>query len=217
MPLDLTSQTFGRLTVLSYAGKDERGNHCWTCLCTCGNPKQKTTSQLRDKAARNISCGCSQLESIRKAHAAAIKVTTKFQHPLKLKLKWLWRNMMCRCYKPDNKRYSDYGGRGITVCEEWRNDRYAFYKWCLDNGADWHLQIDRKDNDGPYSPDNCKFSTKIEQANNTRKNRFLTWDGQRRTVSQWARIMGVDPRAVQHRVDHGWTTERIFTQKFRVR
>lgn len=177
--------------------------------------KIKTTSNLRDKSARNQSCGCASRENIAKASAAALEVTTKFRHPMKMKLKNLWRNMMKRCYHPDDHRFSDYGGRGITVCEEWRNDRYAFYQWCLDNGIDWHLQIDRKDNDGPYSPENCKFSTQLEQANNTRKNVFLDWDGRRMTVSQWAREIGVRQQALHHRIARGWSVERIFTQPFR--
>lgn len=215
MPLNLINQKFGRLTVVGYDGLDSRKNHTWKCSCECGGRTTQTTSQLRDKSRRAHSCGCAVRESIAKASAAAWEVTTKFRHPMKAKLKWLYGNMMRRCYDPENKRFEDYGGRGITVCEEWRKDRYSFYQWCLDNGIDWHLQIDRKDNDGPYSPDNCKFSTQLEQANNTRKNVFLDWNGKRQTISQWAREIGVTPGAIQNRIYKGWSAEKIFTHPFR--
>jgi hypothetical protein len=127
----------------------------------------------------------------------------------------MYRNMVNRCYDPKNHRYTDYGGRGIAVCREWLNNRYKFYEWCLENGIQKHLQIDRRDNDGNYSPDNCKFSTRIEQASNTRKSVLLTWRTQTMTVSQWARTLKVKPQALQHRIDRGWSVERVFTQPYR--
>jgi hypothetical protein len=154
-------------------------------------------------------------QSITLAAEAAWKVTTKFSHPLKRKLKDLWRNMMKRCNDPFDRRWADYGGRGIKVCREWSTDRYKFYAWCLENGCAKHLQIDRKDNDGPYSPENCKFSTRVEQSNNTRKSRFLEWNGKRLTVAQWARELGVRQMSLQHRVDRRWPIDRIFTQPYR--
>jgi hypothetical protein len=211
----LEGKKFGRLTVVSYSHQNDKGSHVWNCECACGGRKQKTTSQLRDRHATNQSCGCSKVESIAKASKAGWTATTKFSHPLKLKVKWLWKNMMKRCYNPNDRRYSDYGGRGIVVCDEWRNDRYSFYHWCISNRCEWALQIDRKNNDGPYSPENCKFSTRIEQANNTRKNRFLTWNGETRTIAQWERHIGLYRGAINSRVNHGWTGDRIFTQKMR--
>ncbi len=154
-------------------------------------------------------------ESVTKAAAAGWKKTTKFSHPLKSKIKNLYRNMVKRCHNPKDRRWEDYGGRGIKVCSLWMGNRYKFYEWCLENGISQGLQLDRKDNDGDYSPNNCKFSTAIEQANNTRKNRFIEFDTVRMTVSQWARHFGVNPRAIQHRVSRGWSDERILTQPFR--
>lgn len=212
---DLTGQTFGRLTVTSHARLDKKNGHMWSCKCTCGNICEKSSGKLRDKHNPNISCGCARKESILKAAAAGWKVTTIFSHPLKKKLKDLYRNMIKRCYDPRNHRYEDYGARGIAVCDEWRSDRYVFYKWCLNNGIQPELMIDRKNNDGPYAPWNCKFSTATEQANNTRKNVFLEWGGKRLTMAQWARELGVRPLAVQHRVYRGWSVERIITQPFR--
>jgi hypothetical protein len=213
---DLVGRQYGRLTVLClWRDRGTRGNKLWFCKCSCGNSAVKTTSQIRDKSNPNVSCGCGNAESIRKASSAAWEVTTKFRHPLKIKMKNMWRNMLHRCYDPDNKRYQDYGGRGIRVCNQWLNDRYSFYRWCVANGIQPNLQIDRKDNDGPYSPENCKFSTRLEQANNTRKNRRLQWRGESLTLAQWARKLGVRQQALSHRVERGWTVERIFQQPYR--
>lgn len=213
---DLTGQRFGRLkVVLLYAHRDIRGSKQWYCSCDCGLFTYKTTSQLRDRNNTNKSCGCARDDSIKKASEAAWAVTTKFGHPLKLKIKWLYRNMLARCTDPANKRYADYGGRGISVCDEWMSDRYSFYRWCVTNGIQSHLQIDRKDNDGPYSPANCKFSTQTAQANNTRKNVFLTRHGRTLTVAQWAMELGVRPGAITHRIRRGWSEDRIFSQPYR--
>jgi hypothetical protein len=144
-------------------------------------------------------------------------VRRRFSHPLKQKMKDLYRNMCKRCGDPSDKRWSDYGGRGITVCSEWRGDRHKFYQWCAENGIESHLQIDRIDNNKNYEPSNCKFSTRMEQAVNTRKNVFLEWNGKRQTISQWAREVGVKYRALQHRIDRGWSIQRIFTQPYRGR
>lgn len=213
---NLSGKKYGRLTVLSLMPeRDVRGNKQWNCLCRCGRITVKTTSQLGDKNNLNASCGCALQDSIKKASAAAVESTTKFRHPLKQKIKNLYRNMVNRCNNPYDLRYHDYGGRGIRVCDEWLTDRYKFYNWCLDNGIDDYRQIDRIDNNGDYSPSNCKFSTRIEQANNTRKNVFLSWNGSTMTVSQWARVIGVRQQALQHRISRGWSVDRIFTQPFR--
>lgn len=215
MSRDLTGKTFGRLTVISFSRHDPRIGRYWNCRCVCGVGVEKTTSKLQDKHNPNVSCGCARRDSIKKAAEAGWKATTKFSHPLKLKLKWLYRNMIKRCHDPRDHRFLDYGGRGISVCSEWRNDRYSFYDWCLANGFKEGVQIDRRNNEGPYSPDNCKFSTQIEQANNTRKNVFLTWQGRTMTIAQWSRELNVRYEAIRHRISRGWSVDRIFTQPFR--
>lgn len=213
---NLTGQTFGRLTVVSHSRLDKRDGHIWHCACTCGNTCEKSSGRLRDKNVKTPSCGCAKKDAILKAAAAAWKVTTKFSHPLKPKIKDLYRNMIKRCGDPMDRRYADYGGRGISVCSEWVQDRYTFYQWCLDNGIADGLMLDRKDNNGPYCPENCKFSTGIEQANNTRKNVFLEWDGKLLTMSQWARELKIKPSIIQKRARLGWPAERILTQPIRV-
>lgn len=154
-------------------------------------------------------------DSIRKAAEAAWLVTTKFRHPHKLKLKWLYRNMVNRCHKPGTRRYERYGGRGISVCQSWRLNPTAFFEWAASHGYSPGLQINRKDNDGDYTPENCEFCDRIKQQSNTSRSHFLERYGRRLTVSQWARELGVRQQALQHRVSRGWSIERIFSQPFR--
>jgi hypothetical protein len=215
MPMDLTGQRFGRLVVESLTD-DKPGLH-WLCQCDCGNKCIRRTGALRDKHNTNPSCGCARAESIAKAAVAAWAVTTKFTHPHKLKLKWVLSNMIRRCHKPGSRRYERYGGRGIAVCEEWRNNHTSFFEWAIASGYQPGLTIERNNVDGNYCPDNCRWATPTEQNNNTSRNRRLTWNGRTKTVSEWAREFGVEPKAFQHRVDRNWSTSRIFTQPFRSR
>lgn len=209
--LNLLGQKFGKLTVLSLAdGRPRR----WVCHCDCGNQCERRAGALRDghKAGGNHSCGCAKKESIALAGPISWKKITKFSHPHKQKLKWMRGNMLKRCYKPGARRYERYGGRGITICDEWRNNPTAFFKWAIASGYAPGLWIERKDVDGNYCPENCCFKTPTEQANNTSRNRFLTYNGETLTVSQWARRIGLDPRTMQKRVSQGWELERIFNQ-----
>jgi hypothetical protein len=123
--------------------------------------------------------------------------------------------MRKRCYDPKNKRFPDWGGRGITICEEWMSNRSSFFTWASENGYKPGLSIDRINNNGNYEPANCRFVSMEEQNSNTRKNVFLTHDGITLTVSQWARKIGVRPKALQHRIGRGWSISRIFSQPFR--
>jgi hypothetical protein len=101
----------------------------------------------------------------------------------------VWNAMIARCYRPSQDRYPYYGGRGITVCDEWKIPA-NFLAWAVAHGYQPGLQIDRKDNDGPYSPENCRWATRIEQRNNTTLNTFVTAFGETKTLAQWER----DPR-----------------------
>ena len=158
-----------------------------------------------------------QKRSLKKAREAAWAVTTKFKHPHKKRLRGLLSNMRNRCHNPKCVCYPRYGGKGIYICDEWRLEPTKFFKWCVVNGYIPGLEIDRKDSTGPYAPWNCRFVDDYAQANNTSKNRWLEWQGEKHTVSQWARQIGVAQQALRHRVDRGWSLERIFTQPFRPR
>lgn len=142
------------------------------------------------------------------------RLLTRFNHPLKTQLKRVHMAMMQRCYNPNYTRFKDYGGRGIRICDEWRHDTVAFCVWALKNGYEPKLWIERKDVNGNYCPENCCFAARKEQMNNTRRNRFITWDGKTLTATQWANELGVKPVSFHGRLTRGWSLERIFTQPF---
>jgi len=119
--------------------------------------------------------------------------------------------MKSRCYYTGNIAYKNYGGRGITVCEKWIHDFLVFRDWALTHGYTEELTIDRKDNNGNYSPENCKWSTPKEQANNTRYNVRITHEGQTKTVAEWSEILGVRRSIIYHLVAKKKPLDDIFS------
>lgn len=115
--------------------------------------------------------------------------------------------MIARCHNPNHASYSNYGARGITVCDEWRYDRTKFVDWARANGYRKGLSIDRIDNNQGYSPNNCRWVDGFVQQNNTRKNRFLTVDGETHTISEWARIKGISKNFIEGRLRRGLSDE----------
>ena len=120
----------------------------------------------------------------------------------------VWCHMIERCNNPHFQSFANYGGRGIQVCEEWRNSFVAFREWALANGYDNMLTLDRIDNDGNYEPSDCKWSTNKEQSNNRRTNRRLTYRGETKTMTQWAETIGVSPATFKRRIYKGWSVSK---------
>lgn len=120
--------------------------------------------------------------------------------------------MMERCYRTTAKNYKFYGGRGIEVCDEW-HDPSIFGKWANESGYKKGLWLDRIDTNGNYCPENCKWSTPQEQANNRRNNNVLTYRGESHTLAEWARILGVKKSLIKTRVWYGWSPERVIEQE----
>lgn len=156
---DLTGQRFGRLVVLERVGSDKNGKACWLCRCDCKKIVVCRGSSLL--IGETASCGCLAREA-HKTHGYA-----------KTRLYRIWSGMKDRCYNSSREHYDCYGGRGITACDEWLHDFAAFRDWALSHGYTDSLTIDRINNDGNYCPDNCRWITMKEQAQNRRPKRTL--------------------------------------------
>lgn len=131
----------------------------------------------------------------------------------------IWANMKSRCYNQNTTHYSRYGARGITVCEEWKDDFQAFYDWAISNGYEDHLTIDRIDNDGNYEPSNCRWATVNEQSTNRSTNHVVTINGISKCLMDWCVDCGVNYKTVKDRLKRGWTYEdalfKVVQTKFR--
>lgn len=120
-------------------------------------------------------------------------------------LKNVYIKMKARCYNPKTEGYKNYGGRGITVCEEWCANPAAFFAWALANGYREDLQIDRKDNDEGYSPENCRWTTSLQNQNNRSNNTRIEYNGENLTLAEWSRRTGINQRTLAKRLYRGWT------------
>ena len=127
----------------------------------------------------------------------------------------IWAHIKSRCYNPSVERYKYYGGRGISMCEEWRNSFEAFYEWAMANGYKEGLSIDRIDNNGNYEPSNCRWVTTVDQMNNTTRNQSITYNGETHTIAEWARIANIPYKAFYARLKRGWGMEKALKAEYR--
>ena len=127
------------------------------------------------------------------------------------RLRNIWSNMKRRCHTVTNNRFSWYGAKGISVCDEWRHHFKPFHDWAMSHGYTDELTIDRIDNNGDYCPENCRWVTYQEQCNNTSRNVLVIFKGERKTLSEWSRVLGIQYGTLATRIRRGWSSERAFT------
>ena len=166
---DLTGKRFGRLTAISRYGFDDYGRRLWTCECDCGNTI--VTHAYLLKQGHTQSCGCLKREKAIDNLPNALKgeMCPSYKHGGEgTRLYRIWKGMKQRCYNNKTYNYQNYGGRGIEICDGWKDDFSAFRDWSLANGYADDLSIDRIDNDKGYSPDNCRWADRITQRANQR-------------------------------------------------
>ena len=199
----IIGERFGRLRVLALASTE---GHCVVrCLCACGVIKLFRLSSLRHGDV--VSCGCwrRQQTHIRSFKHGSAGTSTYM----------IWKGIRQRCFNKTCEAYKDYGGRGITMCERWKNSFEAFL---IDMGHKPDgMTIERIDNDGNYEPGNCKWATRKEQTLNRRATQLITWNKQTKCLADWSRTIGGSRLLVAARLRHGWSVERALTTPVRTR
>ena len=201
--MEYKGKRFGKWTVIG----ETEGYSNWYCECDCGTRRYVPRYTLLKGTSK--SCGCSRYTG-----SHSIGERTRKHGDFGTKLYGVWAAMKRRCYNPNTKFYHDYGGRGITVCDEWQ-EYIPFKEWALANGYEEGLTIDRIDVNGNYCPENCRWVTQREQCNNTRKTRFVEYNGKKYTMRDIADITGLKIRTIQGRYERGWTPEQIFSTELK--
>lgn len=192
---DLVGSKFGRLSVIERNGSSKGKEALWKCKCDCGGTAIVSTNDLR--RGHTKSCGCLQIER-------TMKISTK--HGMsKDNLFFSWNMMKSRCFRKSDKHFNDYGNRGITVCDEWKNSFQAFYDYVsqLQHFGEEGYSLDRINNDGNYEPGNVKWSTMTEQCRNRRNNIIVNVDGKNITLPELSEITGVNYNTLYSRYKKG--------------
>lgn len=195
---DLEGQIFGRLTVLGFLGI-KGTNSMWLCKCECGNISHKVgTTILRGLI---VSCGCFQREqSSKRLRTHGMTNTPEFE---------TWHSMLSRCRLPSVPNFHRYGGRGITVCERWQDSFENFYADMGDRPTSKH-SIERRDNDGDYTPENCYWGTEEEQQNNKSGTKRVVYQGESLSIAQWSRKLGINRHTLYNRLKSDWPLNKLF-------
>lgn len=212
--IDLTGQPFGKLTVSHRVGNAKNRKAQWFCLCECGGSTVTQGTNLTNGNTK--SCGCFNISSIKTRntrHGFAVRGKLSKEYRT-------WTHMKGRCLNEKDVDYSLYGGRGITTCDRW----LSFNNFYGDMGdSQKGTSLDRKDVNGNYScgkcqqciengwTANCRWATSTEQARNTRRNHFLTFNNETFCVSEWAEKLGVARELIKDRLRRGWTIEKALT------
>ncbi len=196
-PIDLTGQKFGKLTALYSVSNGKK--RMWYCKCDCGKFKEKPVSTYDLKAGKTRSCGCLKKNFTTLTHGKSNS-----------KLYYIWAGMKQRCLNKNDVNYHNYGGRGITVCDDWLSFE-PFYEWAIKNGYKEGLTLERIDVNGNYEPSNCTWIPKGKQTLNTRANIQITYKGETKTLGEWAHELKLNYDLVYFRIKKlNWSVESAF-------
>ena len=200
---NIKNEKYGRLLAVKIVGSQKSGAKNWLCKCDCGN--ECVVEQYHLTSGKTKSCGCIKKERL-SVHGLSRSRVYK-----------IYRLMKNRCYNKNSDSYSDYGGRGITICKEWIEEKEGFknfYNWSIQNGYSEDLTIDRIDVNGNYEPTNCRWVNRKIQQNNTRRNDYIEYNGETKTLSEWAYSLNINKKTLYSRLHiYGWSVERALTEK----
>lgn len=205
---DLVGRRFGRLTVIESIELVYKRGMKWRCACDCGQITAVITNSLN--SGHTKSCGCLHREKssevgrqINLSHGDARQGRQEPEYTV-------WSRMKRRCYNKRDDAYRYYGGKGVVVCDEWKNSYTAFLR-DMGRRPTPHHQIDRIDSNGDYEPDNCRWVTRLQQAGNKTNNRYLSACGQTLTVTEWSHKTGLPMKLIHNRITRGWSDEAAVT------
>jgi hypothetical protein len=201
---DITGQKFNRLTAVERAGNSAKGLALWLFRCECGGTKISTGAEVRRGGVK--SCGCAAIEQKINAGKSRCHAFSRANFPRERKS---WENMIDRCTNPDNNQFHNYGGRGISVCDRWKQ---SFKNFLEDMGArPANTSIDRIDNSFDYCPENCRWADAKTQNRNRSNNHVVVINGEAKTLSQWAERYKVPQSMIGNRIYRGWPEHAAIT------
>lgn len=196
-PLELSGLRVGNVVVISLAYSNRNRGRMWNCRCDCGTEFIAQGSRLR--AGKHNACEAC-LRSRPRKHGAS-----------RTSMYYRWRGILGRCENPNYREYDNYGGRGIKVCARW----HEFENFWADMSDTYRpgMEIDRIDNDGDYTPENCRWVEHQQNQRNKRTNHLITWQGKTQTAIEWSEEIGINANTLIYRLRRGWDLDRAMTQK----
>jgi len=209
--VDILGKRFGKLVVMALNPlRNKHGGAMWDCICDCG--KNKTYSYQLLKNGKAVSCGCKSKEWQR-IFGEQASVHGLCKHPLYKQ----FHGIIDRCYNPHTPNYPMYGGKGVSVCDEWRNDFKTFYDWALANGWERGMHID-KDHKAItagvkpmlYSPEWCSVMTHFENSQRKRNSILIEYSGETHNLTEWANKLGIKKHTLLFRIERKWPLEKAF-------
>ena len=194
--IDITGNKYNKLTVIKRVTSRIKGVPRWLCQCECGNYTEVDGRNLKNNAVK--SCGCLLKDPANAKHFGEPK--RKIKTLEEIRLYRIFRGIFTRCNNKNNPAYKNYGARGITICDEWKNSFNTFYKWAIENGYKLGLTIERIDVNKNYEPSNCKWISKGEQNFNKRNSYNFTINGKTQCLSVWCREYEMPYLTVYNRI-----------------